>query len=71
MTSCESTGWLVIMIVSWAIENYLVYFEVFSGRVCDCDSFLGYWGIKEFIFGVILIGAMIVIVFWSYPLVGL
>ena len=37
----------VIMIVSWAIENSLVYF----------------WAI--------LFGSMIIIVFWSYPLVGL
>ena len=74
-----STGWLVIMIVSWAfgeyhlflrsilvgsiivivswvIENNLVYFRGYSGWVydcvsflvispgCDCDSFLGCWG---------------------------
>ena len=54
-----STGWLVIMIVSWAIENDLVYFWGNSDWVYDCDydkllvistgwlydcvSFLGYW----------------------------
>ena len=37
--------WPVIVIVSWAIENNLVYFEVYSARVYGCDSFLGYWRI--------------------------
>ena len=32
-----STGWLVSMIVSWTIENNLVYFEVYSGWAYDCD----------------------------------
>ena len=50
------------MIVSWAIENNLVYLGVFwlacdcnsfSGHIhwwaCDYDSFLGCWEITEFI----------------------
>ena len=44
-------------------------FVVFSGWAYNCDSFLGYWGIT--FFGIILAGSMIVIVSWSYPLVGL
>ena len=35
----------MIVIVSWAIRNNLVYFWDYSGWVYDCDSFLGYWGI--------------------------
>ena len=35
----------MIVIVSWAIENNLVYFRDYSGWACDCDSFLDYWRI--------------------------
>ena len=38
------TGWVVIMIVSWTIENNFI-FEVYSGWAYNCDSFLGYLGI--------------------------
>ena len=37
-----STGWFVIVIVSWATENGLVYFGGKSGLVYDFNSFLGY-----------------------------
>ena len=33
----------MIVIVSWAIENNLVYFRGNSGWAYDYDSFLGYW----------------------------
>ena len=33
-------GWRVIVIVSWASENNLIYLRCYSGWVCDCDSFL-------------------------------
>ena len=45
--------------------NNLVYFWGNSGWAYDCDSFLGYWGITKFIFGIILAGSMIVIVSWA------
>ena len=44
------TGWVVIMIVSWAIENNLVYFRGNSGWAYDCDSFLGCLGNNLVIF---------------------
>ena len=36
------TGWVVIMIVFWAVEINLVYFAQKRRLICDCDSFLGY-----------------------------
>ena len=54
--------------------NYLVYFWDYSGWAYNYDSFLGYWGITIIIslfLRTVLIGVVIVIVFWSYPLVGL
>ena len=45
--------------------NNLVYFRGNSGRVCDCDSFLGYWGNNLVYFGGILVGPIIVIVSWA------
>ena len=51
--------------------NNLVYFRGKSSWAYDCNSFLGYWEITKFIFGIILAVSMIVIVSWSYPLVGL
>ena len=30
----------MIVIVSWASENNLIYLRCYSGWVCDCDSFL-------------------------------
>ena len=51
--------------------NNLVYFWDCSGWTCDCDSFLGYLGITLFYFRGILVRSVIVIVFWSYPLVGM
>ena len=35
-----STGWLVIMIVSWAIENNLVYLRSILVYDCDYDKLL-------------------------------
>ena len=32
----------MIVIVSWAIENNLVYFAQKRRLICGCDSFLGY-----------------------------
>ena len=32
--------------------NNLVYFWAYSGWAYNCDSFLGFWGITEFIFEV-------------------
>ena len=32
----------MIVIVFWAIENNLVYFEGYSGWTFGCNSFLGY-----------------------------
>ena len=40
-------------------------FEVYSGWVYDCDSFLGFWGITSFIFWIILAGSIIVIGSWA------
>ena len=33
----------MIVIVSWAIENNLVYFAQKRRQICDCDSLLGCW----------------------------
>ena len=52
-----SSGWAFNVIVSWAIENNLVNFWLV------CDSFLGYCEIT--IFGIILLGSMIMIVSWA------
>ena len=35
-----STGWLVIMIVSWGIENNLVYLKSILVYDCDYDKLL-------------------------------
>ena len=71
----------MIAIVSWAIENNLVYLR--SILVCDCNSYSGHihlWACDydSFLLGnnllylrSILVRPVIVIVFWSYPLVGL
>ena len=59
------TGWLVIVIVSLASENSLIYWRCYSGWVCDCDSFLIISTVENLYLRSILLWLMIIIVSWA------
>ena len=52
------------MIVSWAIKNYLVYFEIYSGRSMILIVF---WAVENNLVYLrpIMVEHLIVIVFWA------